>query len=261
MIRFLLFLLIYHQQFCQNLSTVNPKTHFKPVLKRKESRLTGCQILVLRESKPNKSLNNPFLRRSHGFGKNTKLVKDVKLTLNGMSIKKDHTAPIKLKRLSPGNQTLIIESSEFKLPLNFSLKWEEEMLILVLLPKTEKYPVKAIIKSKKVLAGVEFRQMLTDLKSYDSKALKIAQLNIKPAEIISDNYVDKIGKKEDFVDYLTVWKKRLTKLEIKSYTMRSIKQKLRLNIQFVAHEEKSSWTKCLDLLLNKKKQVFNSLYY
>ena len=255
MTRIFVFLFIFNFHHCQSLSTVNPKTYFKPDLKRKESRLTGCQILVLRESKPNKTLNNPFLRKSHGFGNNTKLVKDIKITLNGGNVERSQTIPVKLKRLQPGNQSLIIESSDFKLPLNFSLKWEQEMLVLVLLPRSEKYPVRAIIKSKKVLAGVEFRQMLEDLRNWHTNASQIARLNIDPAKIVSSEYIDEIGKKGDFVDFLTIWKKRLTRVDIKSFTMRPIKQKLRINVQFVGHEDKSSWTKCLDLLLDKNKQV------
>ena len=129
------------------------------------------------------------------------------------------------------------------------------MLILVLLPRGKKTPVGALLRSKRVLAGVEFRQMLVDLRVWQTKVLQIAQLKINPIELISDNYVDEIGKKEDFVDYLTVWKKRLNKIEIKNYTMRSINQKSRLNIQFTGYEEKSDWTKCLDLLINDKSQV------
>ena len=63
------------------------------------------------------------------------------------------------------------------------------------------------------------------------------------------------SEKRDFVDFLTIWKKRLTRVDIKSFTMRPIKQKLRINVQFVGHEDKSSWTKCLDSLLDKNKQV------
>ena len=97
--------------------------------------------------------------------------------------------------------------------------------------------------------------MLADLQSWQSKTLQVATLKVDPVELVSDNYIDKIGKKEDFVDYLTVWKKRLKKLEIESYTLRPVKQKSRLNIKFVGFENKSSWTKCLDLLISNKKQV------
>ena len=242
-IHFLLFLIFYHYQFCQSLSTVNPKTHFKPILKRKESRLTGCQILVLKASKANRTINNPFLRRNIGFSENTELVKDIKVSLNEAQVTGNGRRPIKFNKLQPGNQTLIIENSNFKLPLNFALKWEEEMLVLILLPKEGKSPIGALLKPKKVLATVEFRQMLADLQNWQSKTSQIAKLNINPVDLISDNYRDKIGKKEDFVDYLTIWKKRLEKLEIKSYIMRSVKQKSRLNIEVVGYEKKSSWTK------------------
>ena len=129
------------------------------------------------------------------------------------------------------------------------------MLVLVLLPKDGKSPVGALLKPKKILARVEFRKMLADLQSWRSKTMQIASLEVDPAEIVSNNYIDKIGKKEDFVDYLTVWKKRLKKLEIKSYTLRAIKQKSRLNIKFVGFDKKSSWTKCLDILISNQKQV------
>ena len=69
------------------------------------------------------------------------------------------------------------------------------MLVLVLLPRSGKYPVRAIIKSKKVLAGVEFRQMLADLRNWYINASQLARLNIDPAKIVSSEYVDEIGKK------------------------------------------------------------------
>tara|TARA_Y100000589_G_scaffold325288_1_gene362955 strand:+ start:818 stop:1639 length:822 start_codon:yes stop_codon:yes gene_type:complete len=253
--RFILFIIFFNTQFCQSLATINPKTYFKPDLKRKESRLTGCQILVLKESNSNQSLNNPFLKRSLGFSQNTRLLKKVKVSLNGKSAEGNARRPITFKKLRPGNQTLIIETPDFKLPLNFSLRWEEEMLVLVLLPKVGKVPIGALLKPKKILAGVEFRQMLSSLQNWREKTLQATNLTDDPADWISNDYVDQIGKKEDFVDFLTVWKKRLKKLEISSYVVRPIDQKSRLNIRFIGHENTLNWTKCLQLILNNQQQV------
>ena len=250
-----LLIILYNTQFCQSLATINPKTYFKPDLKRKESRLTGCQILILKESDSNKSLNNPFLRRSLGFSPDTRLVKEVKVSLNGKVTTSNNRRPINFKGLRPGNQLLVIETMDFKLPLNFALQWEEEMLVLVLLPKAGNTPIGALLKPKQILSGVEFRQMLKSLQNWRMKVLQAIDLSNNPAKWISDQYVDKIGKKEDFVDYLTVWQKRLKKLEINSYVLNSVDQKSKLNIRFLGYENHQHWTKCMHLVLDHQQQV------
>ena len=158
MTRIFVFLFIFNFHHCQSLSTVNPKTYFKPDLKRKESRLTGCQILVLRESVASKTLNNPFLRRGLEFSEQHKISQRYKGYAKWSLCQEKNRKPIKLKRLQPGNQSLIIQSSDFKLPLKFCIKMGTGNAGISITPKDGKYPVRAIIKPKKVLAGVEFRK-------------------------------------------------------------------------------------------------------
>ena len=102
MIRLLIFFIFYGSQFCQGLATVNSKTYFKPDLKRKESRLTGCQILVLKESASTKTLNNPFLRRGLEFSKNTKVVKNIKVSAKWSLCQQKRKKTSKISKITTG---------------------------------------------------------------------------------------------------------------------------------------------------------------
>lgn len=251
----ILFCLFYQHTATQTIATSNPRTYFKPNLKRKESRLTGCQILTLQEIDYPASLNNPFLARNRGYSTDTHVIKGTKAIINGTLKTATSLKPIKFTGLKPGNHEASIITKNKKLKLNFALKWEQETLILVLVPKDKNLATVAMMQQKKVLAGIEFRQMLAKLKIWRERFIKLQNLETDFKPWISSEYSDDFGKKEDLVDFLSIWQKKLNMLNFQSIVLQPNNDKLRFFVKLDFSQEFIQSTKCYQLLFNRLDQL------
>lgn len=249
--------MLLHNVDSNTIATSSPKTYFKPDLKRIESRLTGCQLLVLQETDSKIGLNNPYLSRNSGYSPDTRIVDNVKVSLN-QTIKSGNTRrPIKFNGLKSGNYELSIRTEFHQLSLTFALKWEQEMLCLIFVSKDKQIPLLAMIQPKKVLAGVEFRKMLHQLKYWQNHLVEFESLRTDFKPIINNSYTDEYGKKEDLVDFLSIWQEKIKSLQVESFVIQPNKNHLRSFLKFNLEYEDVRTTKCLQLLLNESKQLIS----
>jgi len=252
----LLFFIILLQNISSNtIATSSPNTYFKPDLKRVESRLTGAQVLVLQESDSQRSLNNPYLSKSNGYSADTRIVDQVKVSLNQILKSGNTRRPIKFNRLKSGNYKLLVKTESHQLSLTFALKWEEEILCLIFIPKGKKSPLLAMIQPKKVLAGVEFRKMLNHLKHWHQKLIKLENLRTDFKPMVHNSYMDEFGKKEDLVDFLSIWQKKVKILQAESLVIQPNQNRLRSFLKFNLEYDDVKTTKCFKLILNETEQL------
>jgi hypothetical protein len=199
-------------------SKINPKTWFKPDLRRVERQRTGIIFRVLQPRPLLKTINNPFLSNQLPSSSPFRLLRHYQVVIDEKTYASNPSGKVHLVPMHPGFQNFKILGKTWKINLFLTISHSRIKMAQV----TRFHPQAGLPQSilcigdLKRLENPEFDRLHTEALNIYTHLESFISGKFDPLKFVSPDYRDEIGKHQDFSKYLAILYRKLRRCKITS---------------------------------------------
>ena len=194
----------------------NPKAFFKPDLNRVDRARTAIIIRSSRSARNFRSFNNPFLLSRDS--KNSTRMQHFLIQFQAKNHAPDKNGKVILKPVEPGFHEIQWMGPDTQRTLFLPIQSGEVWLIEIL-KRMESPNLPGLLVGNTLLESLvnpELNDLSAKLVEIENILKKITREELDVSEIISEQYEDELGAREDFMDFLEIRLRELQEISLQS---------------------------------------------